>query len=51
MKNDESSRNAFGGAAYIYAAEYGGGLAILNNAGKNVGLFGGKRCRRLSVVY
>ena len=40
VKNDESSRNAIGGAAYIYAAEYGGGLAILNNAGKNVGLFG-----------
>ncbi len=40
VKNNESPRNAFSGAAYIYAAEYGGGLAILNNAGKNVGLFG-----------
>ncbi|MDE0682480.1 MAG: hypothetical protein OXI63_06150 [Candidatus Poribacteria bacterium] len=40
VKNDESPRNALKGTAYIYAAEYGGGLAIYNNAGKNVGMFG-----------
>ena len=40
VKNDESPRNTPNGTAYIYAAEYGGGLAINNNAGKNVGMFG-----------
>lgn len=40
VKNDESPRNAFKGTAYIYAAEHGGGLAIFNNSGKNVGMFG-----------
>ena len=40
VKNDESTHNFEGGAAYIYAAEYGGGFAIHNNAGKNVGMFG-----------
>ena len=40
VKNDASSRNVTSGIAYLYAAEYGGGLAIYNNTGKNVGLFG-----------
>ena len=40
VKNDESPRNVLKGAVSIYAAEYGGGLAIYNNAGQDVGLLG-----------
>ena len=45
VKNNEFprntlTRNTLNGTAYIYAGEYGGGLAINNNAGKNVGMFG-----------
>ena len=40
VKNDESQPNITSGALSIHAAENGGGIAIFNNAGKNVVMLG-----------